>query len=1193
MREPLAVVGLSCRFPQAPDPHAFWQLLNGGHTAITEVPPDRWTPDSGPRWGGFLSDVAQFDADFFGVSSREAVQMDPQQRLALELSWEAVEDAGLVALAASRTAVFVGCSRDDYVGVLARHGLTSSHHAFAGLSRSMIANRVSHFLGLRGASVTVDTGQSSSLVAVHLACESLLAGSADLALAGGVHLNLLLDSAMAAASSGALSPDGRCYTFDARANGFVRGEGGGLVVLKRLSDALADGDPIRCVIRGSAVGNGTGSRLTAPDPLAQQEVIRAACASAGVSSVSYVELHGTGTKVGDPVEAQALGAVYGDPSTPLPVGSVKTNIGHLEGAAGIAGLIKAALCVSHRSLVPSLNFSRSDLPLASLGLRVQEETEPWGDRPLLAGVSSFGLGGTNCHLIIEGAPVPELSDPPDTIGKGTSAPLWGGQAGSIPLVFSAKSEVALRDHISRVLAVDANPLDVGYSLVASRASLPWRSVLLDGRELARGVAGEPGPIVFVVPDTGGVAPELWRSCGVEPSAVVGQSVAAARVADTSGIPVYPTVAVAPQDSTFIEMSPDRFLTTLAEAYVRGVPVNWEPLFPGARRIGLPTYPFQRRRYWPGDDEPEVVVDQDADFLELVCATASTVLSRTVADVDRTFEDLGFDSMQSTELAGKLAETTGLKLPDSLVFDHPTPLVLAEHLRAKRLGLVRADVPVTISSEEPIAIVGMACRYPGGITSPEDLWRLVADGVDAISESPPDRGWEMEFPGGFLPDAASFDASFFGISPREALAMDPQQRLVLETAWEVVERAGITPSSLRGSRTGVFVGAVAQDYGARLHEVNGSEGHLLTGTTSSVMSGRVAYTFGLEGPAVTVDTACSSSLVALHLAVQALRRGECSLALAGGVCVMPTPGMFVEFSRQGGLAADGRCKSFAASADGTGWSEGAGLLLVERLSDARRLGHPVLAVLRGSAVNQDGASNGLTAPNGPAQERVIRQALDDARLAPSDVDVVEAHGTGTRLGDPIEANALLATYGQDRTVPLWLGSLKSNIGHTQAAAGVGGVIKMVMAMRHGVVPRTLHVDRPSPHVDWSAGAIALATEATVWSSGDRVRRCGVSSFGISGTNAHVVLEEGREDLPRSRVVGVGGPLVVPWVVSAKSAEALGEQVGRVRELAGGSCDVGHADPLDVGFSLAVTRSVFGHRAVVLDGVEVARGAGGQG
>ncbi|MEJ2870702.1 SDR family NAD(P)-dependent oxidoreductase [Actinomycetospora sp. OC33-EN08] len=680
-----------------------------------------------------------------------------------------------------------------------------------------------------------------------------------------------------------------------------------------------------------------------------------------------------------------------------------------------------------------------------------------------------------------------------------------------------------------------------------------------------------------------------------------------------------------------EMDPDRALGVLDRILARDVTtiavadVDWTGLTAGAAggrprplladlpevRAALPVLTEVRDDGSVGRLAAADPAERGKIAAEIVRGHVAAVLGfadASAVPVERPFRDLGFDSVTTVELRNRIAADTGERLPATLAFDFPTVAALARHL-AGAVG-ERPTSPGPGAEDEPVAIVGLACRLPGGVRSPEDLWQLLVTGGDAISALPDDRGWRRaDLPvgpdgappsGGFLYDVAGFDADFFGISPREALAMDPQQRLLLEASWEAIERAGIDPASLRGTATAVFAGTNYQDYPSVLAGSDtDTEGHAGTGSTGSVLSGRVAYALGLEGPALTVDTACSSSLVALHLAAASLRRGECDRALAGGVTVMSTPALFAEFDRQGGLAPDGRCKAFADAADGTGFGEGVGMVLVERLSDARAAGHRVLAVVRGSAVNQDGASNGLTAPNGPAQQRVIRAALAAGGLSTADVDAVEAHGTGTSLGDPIEAGALLGTYGQRAGEPLYVGAVKSNIGHTQAAAGVAGVIKMVLAMQHGVLPATLHVDAPSVQVEWSQGAVSLVTESRPWPEvGDRPRRAGVSSFGISGTNAHVVLEApdvsggtrltsdvsgGTRSVPEVGEPDVsggtrltpdvsGGTRSVPWVVSARTPDAVSAQATALAAWPTESV-------ADVAYSLVTTRSRFEWSAVV--------------
>ncbi|UOZ05348.1 type I polyketide synthase [Amycolatopsis sp. WQ 127309] len=621
------------------------------------------------------------------------------------------------------------------------------------------------------------------------------------------------------------------------------------------------------------------------------------------------------------------------------------------------------------------------------------------------------------------------------------------------------------------------------------------------------------------------------------------------------------------------------LGTAAELHGHGVPITWSEVFGGGsgRRVHLPT-----------EVAEPAGATRVADLPALIRAEAESLIGADFR-ADRTFLELGMDSVAAVELVRRLRRRTGLPIATTALFDHPTPERLAAHLDGStpRRAVV---APRRTASDEPIAIVGMSCRFPGGVQNPDDLWQVVADGRTVLGPMPEDRGWDVAAlydperrrpgtsyvrEGGFLHDTAGFDNAFFGIGGHEALEMDPQQRLLLELAWEAFERAGIDPATLRGSDTGVYAGVAHDDYGTGPgHGGIGTRENLAIGTVCSVASGRISFTFGLQGPNLSVDTACSSSLVGVHLAATALRRGECSLALAGGVAVLSSPTVFVEFSRQGGLAPDARVKPFADGADGTAWAEGGGLFVLERYSDARRHGHPVLALIAGSAVNSDGASNGLTAPSGTAQERLLATALADAGLRPSDVDVVEAHGTGTKLGDPIEAGALLAAYGAHRAPdrPLLVGSLKSNLGHTQAAAGAAGVIKMVQSMRHGTVPATLNVDRPSEHVDWTGG-LHLVTEATPWPEG-AVRRAGVSSFGIGGTNAHVILQQppAQPDVPRLTMSAVT-PL---WTISAGSPDALRAQAARLAAHCAAHPEL--ADH-DLGFSLATTRAALTHRAVL--------------
>ncbi|MGV9505933.1 type I polyketide synthase [Streptomyces tendae] len=1546
-QEAVAIVGAGCRFPGGGNgPEDLWRLLRSGTDVITEVPASRWDleryydPEPGKpgtmytRWGGFLPDADRFDAAFFGIAPREARQMDPQQRLLLEVAWEALEDAGIRpgSLADSRTAVFTGGLGADYFVL---HAQQAGHSGIdpwyaSGKEPSFSSGRLSYHLGLRGPSVSLSTACSSSLVAVHLARQSLLLGESDAALVGGVNLLLAPELTMFMCQAGAMSPEGRCKVFDAGADGIVRGDGCAVLVLKRLGDALADGDDVLAVIRGSAVNHdGHSVGLTVPSTEAQQELLRDALRSAGMEphDIGYVEAHGTGTPLGDPIEMYALGHVLGrgrSEDEPLMVGSVKTNLGHTDAAAGLAGLLKAALVVRYGEIPPHLHL-RTPNPGISWNewrLRAPSPSEPlpWpdgSDRPRAAGVSAFGLSGTNAHVIVEEPPGRAVTAP------GGTAP---GAGGVLVLPLSARSGGALRElavaHRARLsrLAEGTGPKDAdalgAYVDTASRrrthhAQRRLAVVGADAAELAAELdaqlsygsasaaavpddrADVPGGVCFVFSGQGSQWPgmgrtlrerepafrdrldvcdalisdvvgwsvvtelsadeehsrltdtevaqpvvfavqvalaALWESWGVRPQAVVGHSmgeVAAAHVAGvlsledavrvvthrgrllqsvagqgrmasaalsesevaalvahhegrlhvaaingprstvvagepaavdafvqdvrgrghdcrtmpggyafhTPGLAPYGrrlagllegirpgegtvsmfTTVPGPHDDgagpafgaehwarnvsepvrfadalsaaldgghrTFVEIGPHPVLaqpitqaldelgldglvvpslrratddvrtarSALGALYAQGVRVDFSAVNPRYDEVShlLPSYPWQGDRLWfpradaaaptpsgpprePADapnapdtvgrEAPGAAYDEAA-----LTALISEMVARALGFEDggavrrgQGFAELGMDSLGAVQLARSLERVLHVKLPKTVALDHPTVDRLTDHLLpllpttvpappdaatltapqapATPGSPVAAEAPAAPETSpaprspagpEPIAVVGLGCRFPGGAQGPEAYWTMLREGADAIRPLPEGRFESAElWRGGFIDGVDEFDAPFFRIPPREARVMDPQQRLFLEVAWEALEHAGLPPTALAGTRTGVFLGMNSTDYGQIVtrHPEN-IDAFYGTGNSFTAATGRLSYLLGLHGPSLAVDTACSSSLVAVHLAVQSLRSGESEVALAGGVNLILNDTIHRSTSAMGALAPDGRCKTFDASADGYTRGEGCGVVVLKPLSAALADGDEVLALVLGSAVNQDGASSGLTVPNGPAQEMLLRTALADARVRPDEVGYVEAHGTGTPLGDPIELQSLGAVLGggQDRET-CWVGSVKTNFGHLEAASGIAGFIKSVLTLRHAEIPPHLHFDRPSPDIPWEDLPLEVPTRSVAWDARGGRRVAGVSAFGFSGTNAHVVLAETPAAEPAAPVTaaaprGALGPGAFVLPLSAATRPALEDQA---RAYAGLLTAGDHTapDPADLTYTAALRRSHLDHRLVVV-------------
>lgn len=1248
--EPIAVIGLSCRFPGAADADAFWRLLADGGDAITEVPRDRWDADAlydpdlaergttSSRWGGFIDGVDQFDPHFFGISPGEAAGMDPQHRLLLEVTWEALERAGIVParLAGSAAGVYVGIGTDDYAQVAFADPADVNAYYVSGNALSIAVNRLSYLLDLRGPSLALDTGCSSSLVAVHMACQSLRAGETTVALAGGVNLMLSPKATIGLSQTWMMAADGRCKSFAAAADGYVRSEGCGMVVLKRLADARHDGDPILAVIRGTAMNhNGYGEALTAPAAAAQEAVIREALrdAAAGPGDIDLIEAHGVGTQLADVAEARALTSVFGvgrDPARPCVLGSVKTNIGHLEMAAGIASLIKVVLSLRHETAPPHLHLDMLNprTGLADAPFVLPATPLPWlrGVRPRLAGINSFGLGGVNVHMVV--------AEPPATVD---AAPVSRPAVMTLPL--SARTEPALRALAERYVAVLSGPDAPDFAAVCATAAV--------------GRTHFAHRLAVVAADAASAAAELtqWLT-GADSQVHHGVSDPALD---------RPSAAIIAGDAA-----------GFAIGYVQGGEPEPVAVLPQPRVI-LPTYPFQRKRYWI-DAAPTGRADRIPEVPQLVRLIAETApaarrtrLAQAVNDVAaeilggddgavvdprQGLFDLGMDSLMAVAFQNRLQQAIGSahRLPATLVFEYSSVAAVTDYLAwevfqldsphparprpslaltqdalsamsdDEAMVLLRRHIaeaapdgsthlsPVKQAllalgrggagrpaPQEPIAVVGMGCRLPGGVNSPDEFWRLLRDGVDTVGAIPDDRWDVADFydadpdrpgrmytrAGHFVDGIDQFDPGFFGISPREAVSLDPQQRMLLEVAWAALEHAGVVPDRLVGTSTGVFVGLISNEYmqlQVKLADPTIIDTYYGTGGIGSAVAGRLSYLLGLQGPSMAVDTACSSSLVAVHLACRSLRSGESDLALAGGVSLMIVPESYLFLSRAHALSPDGRCKTFDASADGYGRGEGCGVVVLKRLSDALRDGDRVLAVVRGSAVNHDGPSGGLTVPNGLAQQALIRAALADAGVGPSDVDYVEAHGTGTALGDPIEVAAIGAVLGQHRPADraLRLGSVKANIGHLEAAAGVAGLIKLIQALRQEQLPPQVNFTTANPKISLAQIPAQIPVAAVAWPRAERVRVAGVSSFGMSGTNAHLVLSEAPV---AADPVQSGASGRASWVLplSARDDGALRALAERYAALLESGVDFA-----SVCAAAALTRSHFPHRLAVVAG-----------
>ncbi|MFJ5034433.1 SDR family NAD(P)-dependent oxidoreductase [Streptomyces sp. NPDC088560] len=1227
-REPIAVIGMSGRYPKAENVAEFWQNLKAGRDCVGEIPADRWAlegffePDraqaiatgrSYSKWGGFIDGFADFDPLFFHIAPRDAYAMDPQERLFLQAAWEVLEDAGysreeIARRHQRRVGVFAGVTKSGH----ARHDaarLPSGEIVTPALSFASVSQRTSYFLDLRGPSLTIDTMCSASLTAIHEACEHLHQGSCEVAIAGGVNLYLHPHDYEELCRSTMLSADAQCRSFGGGGHGFVPGEGVGCVLLKPLSRAVADGDHIYAVIRGTGINHGGRSNgYTVPNPAAQTELIREVLDRAGVpaSRVSYVEAHGTGTELGDPIEVQGLTRAFRhdtDDTQFCAIGSAKSMIGHLEAAAGIAGFTKAVLQLQHRQLVPSLHAEQENpnIPFGRTPFRVQRELSDWeANGPRIAAVSSFGAGGSNAHVILEEyfAPV--------------SASVVGDDDSDRLVVLSARTPQQLRDTAVRLLAfLDAD--DVGldtlaYTLQVGREAMEQRLAIVTAstQDLQRALREYL--------DHGAHAPGVLLGT-TRPDSLASEIVA---------------------DADLQEVLVDRWirqgkLDKLAALWANGMALDWQSLYRTQvpRRVSLPTYPFTRDRYWIADLEPVTreAIAGGSPALDVRGATAAETappvplpsarmslkehvtqvvrdrLARALAmdadDIDgtRAFADYGVDSIIGVRLVYELNEALSIDLATSVIYDHSTADRLIAHLMADygdsieqpadettRLAVDRVKGPQRSPSlgREPIAVVGMSGRFAGA-GSLEELWEHLDRGDDLVREA---MRWDLSGTnaaprGGFLDRIDEFDPLFFGISGVEAASMDPQQRLFLEESWKALEDAGYAARRMSGRHCGVYAGCWSGDY----EPPGGPEApaQALWGNMASVIPGRVAYTLDLKGPAIAVDTSCSSSLVAIDLACKDLWSGETEMALAGGVFIQSTPRLYGLAERAGMLSPTSRCHTFDHRADGFVPGEGVGVIVLKRLSDALADGDHIHGLISGSGVNHNGATNGITAPSSLSQERLLREIYQRSGISARDIQLVEAHGTGTGLGDPIEFQALTRAFRADTESSGYcaLGSIKTNIGHAQFAAGIAGVLKVLLALKHRRIPQSLHFEEPNAAISLDGSPFYLSTATHEWKApASGPRRGVVSSFGASGANAHLVIEEAP---PAGSSGGHDGHQVI--VLSARSREQLAEQLTRLKN----HCREADSDCGDIAYTLAVGREHFTHRfaCVVRDRAELLR------